>query len=64
MTKRIYVVTEKGSDNARLIEAGTQAAAVQVAIRGRFTVEPASGLQVAELMKAGVEVEPAPGGAS
>lgn len=61
MKTRIYIISEKDSDTVRMIEAASQAQAIRCAIKGRFTVTVANALEVAELMKAGAQVEEADG---
>lgn len=56
--QRVYQVTDKAGV-IQLVKAGTQAQALRFAARGQFSVEVASGLNVAELMQAGVPVNDA-----
>ena len=53
--QRIYRVADKAG-KVQLVKAGTQAQALRFAARFEFTVEVASGIEVADLMLAGVNV--------
>lgn len=54
---RIYTVTHKPSGNARLVAAPNPAQALRHVTRDEFDVRPSSPMTVAELMKAGVQLE-------
>lgn len=57
-TQRVYRVTDKAG-TVQLVKASTQAQALRFAARGHFSVDVASGLEVADLMSAGVPVNDA-----
>lgn len=54
---RIYTVTHKATGTARLIAAPNPAQALRYVTRDEFDVRPSSPMTVAELMKAGVQLE-------
>lgn len=57
--KRIYVVTSPNGTGIteRLIEAGSQAEAIRLVMRGSFAAKAASSQDVARMMAAGQTVE-------
>lgn len=59
MSKRIYLIGHKASGTSRLVVAGSQAQGLGHVARNEYTVCVATPMQVAELVKAGVEVEDA-----
>lgn len=59
MSARLYVVTDATSNTKHLIKAATQAQAVRHVAAARLSCSVASGLEVADLMSAGVVPEDA-----
>lgn len=57
MNKRIYIVTHKQLGTRRMVLAGSQAQAIRHMADSAYAVEVASALDVANHMKAGIQVE-------
>jgi hypothetical protein len=58
--QRIYKISDKAGIT-QLVKASTQAQALRFAARGQFAIDVASGIDVADLMSAGLKVADASG---
>ena len=59
MSTRLYKVTVTGADDPRLVEASNQSQAIRHVASGMIQAAPASALETAQLIAAGVVVEAA-----